>query len=153
MGAMDDIKNNDTSFNYGFDQQPWRLVQLSTSTIAAGLFLSLSLWALCDMRFVQRRKTIFLQNNGNFLVLFTVFTVIAMLEIVEFFLVYDFVFFKSMVDWSNEQKNNGAHRLSSSNDLHEMQSAGISLDNSIFSVQLEEDDDGIDEGNPRQPLA
>ena len=39
--------------------------------------------------------------------LFTVFTVIAMLEIVEFFLVYDFVFFKSMVDWSNEQRNNG----------------------------------------------
>ena len=38
--------------------------------------------------------------------LFTVFTVIAMLEIVEFFLVYDFVFFKSMVDWSNERKNN-----------------------------------------------
>ena len=30
-----------------------------------------------------------------------------MLEIVEFFLVYDFVFFKSMIDWSNEQKNNG----------------------------------------------
>ena len=30
---------------------------------------------------------------------------------------------------------------------------GWPLDNSIFSVQLEEDDDGIDEGNPRQPLA
>jgi len=54
-------------------------------------------------------------------------------------------------NWCLSHKN-GAHRLSSTNDLHEMQS-GISLDNSIFSVQLEEDDDGIDEGNPRQPLA
>ena len=63
---MDDIKNNDTTFNFGFDQQPWHLVQLSTTTIAAGLFLSLSLWALCDMRFVQRRKTIFLVKFSSF---------------------------------------------------------------------------------------
>ena len=54
--------------------------------------------------------------------------------------------------WCLSNKD-GAHRLSSTDDLHEMQS-GISLDNSVFSVHLEEDADaGIDEGNPRQPLA
>ena len=48
---------------------------------------------------------------------------------------------------------NGAHRLSSTDDIHEMQS-GISLDNSVFSL-LEENDDGGQggEGNTHQPLA
>ena len=49
---------------------------------------------------------------------------------------------------------NGAHRLSSADDIHEMQS-GISLDNSVFSVQLEENDDSGrgGEGNTHQTLA
>lgn len=48
---------------------------------------------------------------------------------------------------------NGAHRLSSTGDIHEMQS-GISLDNSVFSL-LEENDDGGrgGEGNTHQSLA
>lgn len=56
-------------------------------------------------------------------------------------------------NWCLGHKN-GAHRLSSTDDIHEMQS-GISLDNSVFSVQLEENDDGgrVGEGNAHQPLA
>ena len=84
-------------------------------------------------------------------------------ENVSYLLVYLILFrHENVAEWAFHwclSHKKGAHRLSSSNDLHEMQNAGISLDNSIFStVQPEEDNDddadGIDEqGNPGQPLA
>ena len=48
------------------EHHPWLMVRLSSSTVAAGIFLSLCLWALYDMRFVQRRKTIFLVKLSYF---------------------------------------------------------------------------------------
>ena len=48
------------------EHHPWLMVRLSSSTVAAGIFLYLCLWALYDMRFVQRRKTIFLVKLSYF---------------------------------------------------------------------------------------
>ena len=48
------------------EHHPWLMVRLSSSTVAAGIFLSLCLWALYDMRFVQRRKTILLVKLSYF---------------------------------------------------------------------------------------
>ena len=49
--------NASTSSQRPLQPHPWLMVRLSTSTVATGVFLSLSLWALCDM---WKRKTIFL---------------------------------------------------------------------------------------------
>ena len=69
-GQPNKYTQNDTMSNNQeprlLEHHPWLMVRLSSSTVAAGIFLSLCLWALYDMRFVQRRKTIFLVKLSYF---------------------------------------------------------------------------------------